>query len=336
MSSGTSRSRRKRIALAAIALLLLGFLGLNVLAYHHARVMLHFTTGGERTRPPESLSRLQRVLTLIVGVTIPKPRCTATPAELSLPFETCLIPAADGGTLEAWHIPHPVAKGTVILFHGYSACKSSLLAEAKCFHEMGYGCWLVDFRGSGGSSGDDTTVGFREATDVARAVQFVRESDASGAPLVLYGKSMGGVAILRAIAVHGVRPQGIIVEAAFDTMLNTVRNRFHLMGIPSFPSAELLVFWGGRQTGFPAFRHDAVEYARQVDCPVLMLHGAEDPRATVEQARRVFAALPGPKTFVVFDHATHESCLAVEPERWESAAREHLAKCDGAGRNGDR
>ena len=60
---------------------------------------------------------------------------------------------------------------------------------------------------------------------------------------------MGAVAILRAVQETGIKPDGVIVEAVFDTMLHAVRHRFEAMGVPAFPSAELLVFWGGVETG---------------------------------------------------------------------------------------
>ena len=49
--------------------------------------------------------------------------------------------------------------------------------------------------------------------------------------VILYGQSMGGVAILRAVQQDGITPDGVIVEAMFDTMLNTVRHRFAAMGV---------------------------------------------------------------------------------------------------------
>jgi alpha/beta superfamily hydrolase len=66
------------------------------------------------------------------------------------------------------YIPHSSAKGIVLMFHGYTACKASVLAEAKSFHDLGFATLLVDFRGSGGSSGCDTSIGMLEAEDVAR------------------------------------------------------------------------------------------------------------------------------------------------------------------------
>ena len=49
-----------------------------------------------------------------------------------------------------------------------------------------------------------------------------------------------------------------VLECPFDTMLNAVRARFTAMGLPSFPGAGLMVFWGGWQHGYNAFAHNPV------------------------------------------------------------------------------
>ena len=211
----------------------------------------------------------------------------------------------------------------VLLFHGYSSDKSSLLGEAVAFHAMGYPILLVDFRGSGESSESHTSVGFQEADDVAAAVLYAK-SNLPQRRMVLFGQSMGAVAILRAMHNQSVQPDAVIVEAVFDTLLNTVRHRFQAMGIPSFPSAQLLVFWGGRQIGFDGFRHNPVEYARSVSCPILFLHGSDDPRARIDEGRRVYETTPAPKRFKTFPDTGHASYVSWYPQQWKDAIQEFL------------
>jgi len=111
----------------------------------------------------------------------------------------------------------------------------------------------------------------------------------------------------------------VVAAVDYDRILSAIRNRFGSMGLPSFPSAELLAFWGGVQMGFPAFRHSPVDYARTITVPVLMLHGADDPRATRQQARRVFEVLPGHKAFVEISGRKHQSLYRASPEPWTNA-----------------
>jgi alpha-beta hydrolase superfamily lysophospholipase len=237
------------------------------------------------------------------------------------------VDCPNGIRLGAWYCPGAAQGPLVILFHGYAGEKTGTLPEARAFLEMGLSVLLVDFRGSGDSSESYTTLGFREAEDVAAAVRYAHDH-LPPSPVILYGQSMGAAAILRAVHVCGVQPDAIIAEAVFDRMLSTVRNRFKIMAVPSFPGAELLVFGGGRQVGFDGFSLNPVEYAVSVKCPILFLHGAADTRARVEEARRVFAAVPGRKWFKEFPGAGHEASVARFPREWKETVGQFLRDAD--------
>jgi dipeptidyl aminopeptidase/acylaminoacyl peptidase len=307
--------------LAAVAVT--GVIALNLLANRHAYAMMHFSTGGAKTEQAEELTRFQKLKVLFQGVNLPRPQTTVPPTALGSKGEAVTIDENDGVKLGAWYCPGESSSPLVILFHGYGGEKSATLHEARAFLKMGASVLLVDFRGSGDSSESYTTIGFREADDVAAAVRFAR-SHYSPSRVILYGQSMGASAVLRAVRYCGVQADDIIVEAVFDRMLSTVQHRFEAMHVPSFPSAELLVFWGGRQFGFDAFAHNPVEYAPGVRCPILFLHGAADPRARIDEARRVYDAIPGAKTFREFPGARHEPLVVRFPKEWNEVVGEFL------------
>ena len=287
--------------------------------------MTHFVDRGEKTAKPESLTALQKTKVLFCGVRVPKPRNSDNPANRGMPFSTHRFVGSSSIDYEAWHIPCADSRGLCVLFHGYANCKSSLLPEAQAFRELGYETFLVDFRGCGGSGGRVTTIGFHEADDVAVAVEYVRR-ELTEEPPILFGRSMGAVAILRAVSSSGLKPRAVIIECPFDRLLSTTKNRFSTMGIPSFPCAQLLVFWGGVQHGFSGFRHNSVEYASQVHCPVLLLNGEQDPRVTKEQATAVIKNLRGEKQLVLFEGVGHVPCLTGDPKQWNRAVTEFLSQ----------
>jgi alpha-beta hydrolase superfamily lysophospholipase len=299
---------------------------LNLFCFQHSWAMTHFVTGGKRTRRPESLTLADKAAVVLSGVRVPRPENGASPSDYGLAYSVETGRSEDGIDIETWYIPaaSPSTRAVVVLCHGYASSKSALLSEARAFHEMGCGVSLIDFRGSGGSSGSVTTLGFSECADVAAGCQ-VAGRLAPGRPVVLYGRSMGSVAILRAIAVAGVRPAGIVLECPFDQLLETVRQRFSAMGLPSFPCAELMVFWGGVQHGMNGFAHNPVDYAARVACPSLFMHGDADKRVPLKNAEAVFGALTGEKTFRVFADLGHESCFRARPELWKQYVSEFLS-----------
>jgi len=302
-----------------------GFAGLNALAFNHAEAMLRFSDDGPRTTTPEQLGLLSRINVLLAGVNIPRPASHRRPSELAPDCRPLSMPGPSGVTLASWYCNRGRGTPVVMLFHGYSTEKTSLLGEARAFLDLGASVLLVDFRGSGSSSESYTTVGVHEAEDVAAAVRYAR-GKLSHDNLFLFGRSMGAAAILRAVHAHAVQPDGVILEAVFDTLLNTVRHRFRAMEVPAFPSAELLVFWGGRQWGFDGFEHNPSAYAASVRCPVLLMHGARDPRVSLTEARRVFEAIPATKEFVTFERSGHGSYLSDNANPWRTAVARFIKR----------
>jgi uncharacterized protein len=193
------------------------------------------------------------------------------------------------------------------------------------FHELGYGAVLVDFYGSGGSSGSGTTIGVKEAQDVAATVDYARRTW-KDRKIVLYGISMGGAALLRAVAVNGVKPDAVIIEATFDTLLNTGKNRFRSMRLSGWPFAELLLFWGSVQSGFNFFSHNPVDYARSVNWPALILHGEKDERVTLDEARTIASAMGTNSRFVAFSGVPHMPIVDARPEQWRWEVEKFLAQ----------
>ena len=82
------------------------------------------------------------------------------------------------------------------------------------------------------------------------------------------------------------------------------------MGLPAFPCAQLLVFWGGMQCGFDGFAHNPVEYARHVACPTLLLQGEQDTRARLQDA------------------LAHESYIEAQPDEWKQSVTDFLKQFD--------
>ena len=321
-------NKRRRLSWRrwAVVIALGAIVSLNAVSFMQTWTMTHYSPAGVRTARPEELSLLDKAKAVLIGITVPRPANGRTPADVGLSYETSSIPVVEGGRewLEAWYVGHPIApQGTVLMFPGYATSKDVLLEQASWFYEMGWSSLLVDFRGAGGSTGSDTTLGAQEAQDVLVTLNYARH-EWPDAKLVLYGVSMGASAVLRAYVLEGARPDGLILESPFDSLLNTVRNRFDAMGLPAFPSAELMVFWGSVQHGFNGFAHNPADYAASVRCPTLLMYGGADPRVTPEQSMAIYDRLDplAGKLRVAFPDAGHESLIVSGRDKWvESVGR---------------
>jgi alpha-beta hydrolase superfamily lysophospholipase len=252
-----------------------------------------------------------------MGVSLPRPLNGSVPSD---PYEDVTLDVPNG-RIHCWWVPVKGASASVILFHGYGDSKSSMVDRAGAFRRMGFNTLLVDFTGSGGSTGLATTIGYHEGAEVRAALDWVRAKHADA--VHLFGMSLGAAAILKAVA-DGAQPTSVILECPFATLLGTVQNRFHMMDIPDMPLAQILTFWGGVLHGFNAFKHNPQEYARSVRCPALLLWGEADDRVLRRETDAIYTALGGPKKLVTFQGVGHENYLRADKEAWTSAVRDFL------------
>ncbi|MBR9860857.1 alpha/beta hydrolase [bacterium] len=294
------------------------FIGLNVIAAFHAYKFTHFFENVERTSEPEELNAWEKIKVIATGVKLPHPVNKEVP---KAEYNEVWI---DGSPkLHAWEIPKDSAKGIVLLFHGYGGEKSGMLPQAEQLHNMGYSTVLTDFMGSGLSEGNNTTIGFKEAEQVKRVYDRYKTQDGK---IILMGTSMGAVAIMKCLQDYSLEVDAIILECPFGTMYKTVEARFDQMGIPRFPMAGILMFWGGVENGFWAFGHNPVDYAKSIDIPSLLLYGKQDPKVSMEETNTIFENLKGFKMNHYFEHAGHENFAIHQTEEWQSAVLEFLSK----------
>jgi alpha-beta hydrolase superfamily lysophospholipase len=307
-------SRRK-----ILTVVLVTFVAINVVAIFHSYKFTHFNSSSQpKTKNPDQLSLGEKLITLALGVSNPRPENKQLPNK---PFEKVSIKS--NRNLECWLIKTPNPLGTVILFHGFSGEKSSMLDKAEVFLNLGYQTLLVDFMGSGGSEGNQTTVGFLEAEQVKSCFDYA--SIQANKKVILFGTSMGAVAIMKAISDYNIKPTSIIIECPFGSMYKTVCARFKSMNAPTFPMAGLLVFWGGIQNGFWAFGHNPTEYAKNINCPTLLLHGKKDDKVSIEEIDNIYSNINTNKELIIYPEAGHENYLVKYPVKWQNDVSSFLS-----------
>jgi len=311
--SGMAVSRRKtgmkKIYRQLGYTLLFVFLIMNIVTFFHAYKFTHFADSNHPKTKPENLSSLQKAGILLFGIDNPKPVNTLIPSQ-----KYSTLHLNSNVTIECWSIKVPESKGTVILFHGYGGDKSQLIYRSDEFIKMGYNTLLVDFMGSGGSGGNQTTIGYREAEEVKTCFDYLTKQGEKN--IFLFGTSMGAVAILKAIDDYKIDPTAIILECPFGTMYKTVCARFSAMGVPTVPLAGMLMFWGWLQNGFWAFAHNPETYSKTVSCPALLLYGEQDKRVSREEIDTIYNNLKGYKELKTYPLAGHENYLNKYKKQW--------------------
>ncbi|MEI9957919.1 MAG: alpha/beta fold hydrolase [Ferruginibacter sp.] len=162
-------------------------------------------------------------------------------------------------------------KEPYVLFHGHGGRKSDVTKEAEGFRKMGYNTFQLDFRAHGASQGNTCTIGYYESEDVKLAYDFVKSKGEKN--IVLWGISMGGAAVIKAIQDYPLKPNKMIVEMPFGSILEAAEGRIKLMGLPGEPLARLITFWGGVEHGFWAYGMKPREFAKRNTMPCFVAMG---------------------------------------------------------------
>ena len=294
------------------------FVLLNMVACFHAYKFTHFSDGPGTKTKAGNLAFGEKVKALIFGINNPRPTNKSTPTK---DFETISIQS--NKKIECWFIKADSSRGSVILFHGYGDEKSSMLDKADEFLKLGYSTLLVDFMGAGGSEGNQTTIGFKEAEEVKSCYDYLLSKSEKN--IYLFGTSMGAAAILKSIHDYRIDPAGIMIECPFGTLYQKTSARFKSLNVPSFPLASLLVFWEGVQNGFWGFSFKPVEYAKSVKCPALLLYGEQDEKVSRQETEAIFSNLNGSKQLKTFPLAGHENYLVKYKSEWLKEIEQFLS-----------
>lgn len=227
------------------------------------------------------------------------------PGEPFHPRTVVLDRTVDGAVVRAWLIPATAAAGPaplVAFFHGNAELIDHQGPMARWYLARGFSVLLPEYRGYGHSEGRPS-----QAAIVEDAIHFLDRTaarpDVDPSRVVLHGRSIGG-AIAAQVARHRA-PAALILE--------------------STPASVAGMAW---RFGAPPvlvtnpFRTDAV--LRDLEIPVLLLHGSRDRDIPVRHARRLHQLAPDSR--LVEYEAGHNDFPP--PHRWDDYWREierHIA-----------
>jgi uncharacterized protein len=302
----------KKIFKALLVTALTLFVLVNVITAFHAYKFTHFYDAGEMlVKNPKQKTTWDKTSDILFGG-----KAFKQPTEKAdTATETFYLTTSDNLKLEGWYNKVDSAKGTVCLFHGHGGKKSGNNMEAAAFRKMGYNTMQLDFRAHGNSQGNTCTIGFYEGQDVKLAYDFIKSKGEKN--IMLWGISMGAATITKAVNDYtDLKPTKIILEMPYGTILEATEGRIKMMGLPAEPLGRLVTFWGGTEHGFWAFNLKPAEYAKKINCPVLLQWGGKDPRVSKKEIDAIYANISSTKKLVVYEDCVHESLCKKQNEKW--------------------
>ncbi len=133
------------------------------------------------------------------------------------------------------------------------------------------------------------------------------------------GNSYGGLLAIR-YASENPAIKAVITDSAFSSLDDTVATSVrYFTGLPPFPFAPMILFWGEREAGFQASQVDATLWIRSISPrPILLMQGGADIIISKDSGQKLYAAAGEPKE-LWYDpevaHAQFDTQRAAEFER---------------------
>lgn len=195
--------------------------------------------------------------------------------------------------LKGWYFKAKDSDKTVIMAHGYGENRlqfsEKTIDMVKKFQEKGYNMLLFDFRNSGISGGDKTTIGIYEKDDLLGAVKFVKSQGSKR--VVLLGYSMGASTSIVAAA-DSQDVDAVIADSPFadlETYLNDNMSKWS--GFPSFPFNKTIVLALGIMAGLdPKDVSPVKDMEKIAPRPVMLIHGMDDVNISYKNSEELKTA----------------------------------------------
>lgn len=219
----------------------------------------------------------------------------ATPREHGLDYEPLTLATPDGERLDAWFVPSPQSRGTVLFLHGNAGNLSHRMDSIAMFHRLGYNVLIFDYRGYGRSTGKPSEAGLYQDAQTAWE-HLTRQRGIPPGRIILFGESLGG-AMAAWLAAHE-KPGALVLSSV-------------LISAPAL-AADLYPWLPARW--LVRMRYDTRAALAQVHCPVLIAHSPDDEIIPFRHGQSLFAAAAEPKVFLPLAGGHNEGFIFMRAE----------------------
>jgi len=193
----------------------------------------------------------------------------ATPALISLQYDDIFLTTTDGEVLNAWWIPHPEARATILFLHGNAGNISHRLDSINIFHQLGLSVLLIDYRGYGKSTGKPSEEG--TYLDAESAWHYLtNEKNIESNNIIIFGRSLGGAVASWLAEKHS--PAGLIVESSFTSIADMGKHYY-----PYLPTSLLA-----------RIKYASINRIANIKSPTLFIHSKHDEIIPYEYGKQLF------------------------------------------------
>ncbi|MDP3534801.1 MAG: alpha/beta hydrolase [Halomonas sp.] len=227
----------------------------------------------------------------------------ATPSDRGLVWEAVTLNTEDNVALDAWWVPAPNPRASLLFFHGNAGNISHRLESIAQFQRLGLSVLIIDYRGYGRSEGSPSEAG--TALDARAAWQWLRDEGNETDEIVVFGRSLGAAVaaeLAASLEEHHAAPAAVILESPFRSVPELAQQLY-----PFLPAR-----WLAR------IDYPVESYVTQISAPLLVIHSRDDEIIPFTQGEAVYQAAQEPKQLLEIQGGHNTGFLDSEPTYSES------------------
>ena len=246
------------------------------------------------------------------------------------PHETVTVRSFDGLNLAGEYYPHPNARGTILMFHGWHGSPQADFGCAmSAYYSKGLNLLLFHQRTQGESEGKYITFGIRESRDVHAWVRWHGERFGKEAPILLTGISMGATTVLMSAGTpYDANVRGIIADCGFTSPWEIIASVVRGRGLPIFPFVPLMSMWARIFAGFGFREYSTLEAVKGIRIPVFFAHGEADRFVPCHMTEKVYEICgSSDKTLFLVPNARHGAAYLVDRCNYEKQISQFVNRC---------
>lgn len=229
------------------------------------------------------------LINLLIRRGLAAPRLAEQREPDGLPWQEVRIPSQGGKSLFAWFIPAAEGAPALAILHGWGGNAEMMLPLAAPLHAAGFSLLFFDARSHGRSDSDTYASLPRFAEDLEHAIHWLKNRpEVDARHIGVIGHSVGaGAALL--VASRSRELAAAVSLAAFAHPAEMMRRWLNSKGIPYHPFGAYILFYVQQVIGYRFDQIAPCHTIRNINCPVLLVHGTADEMVPVTDAQRIFA-----------------------------------------------
>ena len=183
--------------------------------------------------------------------------------------------------------PSKSENNTIVVFHGNAGHIGHRVQKFKPFMDEGYGLLLLEYRGYGENKGKPTESGLY--LDGKAALDFLTNYNIPVNKTILYGESLGCGLAVKFSTEESFK--ATILEAPYTSIADVAMRQYWYL-----PARWLVLDC-----------YDIISKVKNINSPLLVLHGLKDKIISIDFGKRVFNSAPKPKQALYIPNAGHNN-----------------------------